>query len=345
MRNNVYILNHHSKIFHDIKFGRILKQEILLANDLRSAALATKLLEGDPATKEGTTIASRMDGAIRYQINGQDYAAPAIDIVLDGAGNDITATLFGAWRFQINALGVVTSTAADSAADMDFASIQTALQELANNALVANTLVIGYLVIEATGSGFTIGTDLPVTSDVNVTAATYYDEVGNSGVVTAAASIAVGATPEQINLGAATVKVNGLELAQIAADTSLAFPVADTITTLLFGGWLIVSDNAGTGYSLISADGKEEASLMAYVDYAAVDSALDDIQARLPGRLVPIARLIIKNGVKAPWTAITDDLTDGSDVVESRFQLIAANVGIQRVSETAIDDITGAVGD
>lgn len=345
--NDVYKLNHVMKVFNDIKFGRIFKQIINLINDLRNTSIdVSKLVDGDPAMGVGTSVStkSRMTGAIRFQMNGQEYYAAATEAVLDSDTNDITQDLFGAWRFQIDSLGALTSTAADDTGDMAFASIQDALNELSNKALVANTLVVGYLVIEAATGGFTIGTDDPVTSNAQVTAATYYDVNGDSGVITPAASIAVGGVPEQINLGASTVKVNGLKLAAISADTTLAFPVADTITADKFGGYLIVSDVAGTGYALISADGKTEAALMAYDDYAAVDAALDNIQARLTNRHVPISRVIIQNDGTL-WTAITDDITDGSDVVESRFQVIAANTGILRVSESKVDQITGSVSD
>lgn len=347
MSNDVRDLNKNNPLFSRMKFGNIFKQIIGLINQLRSGSVAyTRLISGIPALQEGTstTTSSRMNNAVRFQLNGQEYYAPAAEAVLDGAATDITAAKFGAWRFELSAAGALTSTAAD-ATGMAFESAQLALLELANKALTPNTLVVGYLVIEATGAGFTIGTDLPVTSDANVTAATYYDEFGNSGIVAALASLAVSATPEQVAVGASTVKINGIQLAEISANATLAFPVADTITTLTYGAWLVVSDLAGTDYTLVSADGKSEAALMAYADYAAADTALDSLAARLPGLFVVVGRVILQNGVKAPWTAITDDITDGSDVVESRFQVTAAGTGLEVISATAVNEISGAIGD
>jgi len=345
-QNQVYQLNHAMPIFGKIRFGRILLQIISLINAFRSYFVGeTKLLSGVPGMQEGTgtTTKSRMNAAIRFMIGGQHYYAPAAESVLASAANDITATKFGAWRFQISKLGVITNDAADETGDMAYESAELALLALCNQPLTANTLVIGYLVIEAAAGGFTIGTNLPVTSDAQVTAATYYDELGDSGIIEPA-TIAVSATPEEFAIGASTVKVNGLELAEVAADASFPFALADTVTTLKFGGWLIVTNLAGTAHLIISADGDPTASLQAYADFAATKTALDALEAAMCGRFVVLGRFYLQNGAKAPWTAKTDDIVDGSDIVDGTFRKNAAYTGIQRLSaETSVDTISGSV--
>jgi len=345
-QNQVYQLNHAMPIFSKVRFGRILLQIISLINAFRNYFVSeTKLISGVPGMQEGTstTTKSRMNAAIRYMIGGQNYYAPAAEVVLAAATNDITATKFGAFRFQINALGVLTCDAADEAVDMAYESAELALLALANQALTANTLVVGYLTIQAAAGGFTIGTDLPVTSDAQVTAAVYYDELGDSGLISPA-TLAVSATPEEFAIGASTVKVNGVQLAEVAADATFPFPLADTVTTLLYGGWLIVTDLAGTAHLIISADGDPTASLQAYASFAAVKTALDALEAAVPGKFVVLGRFYLQNGAKAPWTAITDDIVDGIDIVDGTFRTNAAYNGIQRLNaETAVDVITGSV--
>lgn len=274
-----------------------------------------------------------------------DTLTTAPEAVLDGGTHDITATKFGAWRIQISKTGALTTTAADGGVgDMAYESAELALLTLATQAKVANTVIVGYLVIEAAGGGFTIGTDLPKTSDVNVTAATYYNVVGDSGLI-AAATGEVSATPEELKIGAATVKVNGIQLAEVAADLTLPFPLADTITAQKWGAWLILSDLAGTAHYVQSVDGDTTASLMAYDSYTLTKVAADALIAAMPNRFVVLGVLYVHNGVKAPWEATTDDITDGSDVTESIFNMRLVNEGLQKIDAAVVDDITGEVGE
>jgi len=274
-----------------------------------------------------------------------DLLSGAAEAVLDGAAEDITAAKFGAWRLQVSKLGALTTTNSNGGTGtMAYESAELALLALATQALVANTVVVGYLVIEAAGGGFTIGTDLPRTSDAQVTAATYYDVQGDTGLI-AAATGAVSATPEELSIGAATIKVNGVQLAAVAADLTLPFPLVDTITTLKWGAWLIITDLAGTAHYVQSVDGDTTASLMAYASFTAAKAAADAMIAAMPNRFVVLGVLYIDNGAKAPWTAQTDDITDGSDVTESLFRMRILGEGIQAVDAAAVEDITGAVGD
>jgi len=274
-----------------------------------------------------------------------DVLDGAAEAVLDGAAEDITAAKFGAWRFQISKTGALTTTNSNGGTGtMAYESAELALLALATQSLTANTVVVGYLVIEATGSGFTIGTDLPITSDANVTAATYYDVSGDTGLV-AAATGAVSGTPEELNIGAATIKVNGVQLAEVAADLTLPFPLIDTVTALKWGAWLVVSDLAGTAHYVQSVDGDMAASLMAYDTFVLAKVPADAMIAAMPNRFVVLGVLFIHNGVKAPWTAQTDDITDGGDVTESLFRMRLIGEGVQAVDAAAVEDITGAVGD
>lgn len=272
-----------------------------------------------------------------------DDITTAPEAVLDSAGQDITAAKFGAWRIQISKIGVLTTTAAHDTIDMAYESAELALLAVANQAKVANTVIVGYLVIEAAGGGFTIGTDLPKTSDAQVTAATYYDVVGDSGLI-AAATGEVSATAEKLKIGASTVKINGIELAEIGADAVLAFPLADTITGLKWGAWLILSDLAGTAHYVQSVDGDMTASLMAYDDYAAAKAAADALILNMPNRFVVLGVLYVHNDADL-FTAITHALTDGTDIVESVFNMRIVNEGLQVIDADAVDDITGEVGE
>lgn len=273
-----------------------------------------------------------------------DVLSGASEAVLDSAGQAITATKYGAWRFQISKLGALTTTASHDTTDMAYESADLALMALANQALVTNTVVVGYLVIQAAGGDFTIGTHAPVTSDGAVTSATYYDVKGDSGLIAAALG-AVSATVEELNIGAATVKVNGVQLAQVAANTSLPFPLVDTVTTQTWGAWLIVTDLAGTAHYVQSVDGDMTASLMAYANFTAAKTAADAMIAAMPNLFVVLGVLYLHNGVKAPWTAQTDNITDSSDVTESLFRMRLVGEGLQKVDAAVVEDITGAVGD
>ena len=83
---------------------------------------------------------------------------------------------------------------------------------------------------------------------------------------------------------------------------------------------------------------------MAYDTYALAKIAADALILNMPERFVVLGVLYIHNGVKAPWTAITDDIVDGVDVIESIFNMRLINEGLQVIDAAAIDDITGEVG-
>ncbi len=304
-----------------LPIGRLFQEEHnTLIDDLERAA-GDGLKDGTPGMKQdGTSVDCEMANAIRHVINGEQLYAPAVAGISLPGTDDITASKFGCWRFECDALGVVTATPAiPITSDQAFDNVSQAFAALSIIALTADSTIVGYLSIEAGGSGFTVGTDKPVTSDANVTAATYYDVLADSSVEVVA-SFAVGSVPEDVNIGAVTVIRNGLQLAEIAADTAWDFALADTIDADKFGGWLFYIDLTGTPVVKdIAADGDPLAvSAMAYASAQAAQDALDLLEAKMPERLVIIGQLIIEND-SAAWTANADDLTDGSDVTAAVF--------------------------
>lgn len=335
---NEYKLNRVVPFFRKMLFGTRIRNIITSLNDLQNTMVVeNRLLAGIPAVIDGssTTTKLRLEGPIRYQIGGEQFYSPAAEAVMDSDGQDVTTAKFGAWRMQIDRAGVLTTTASHDTTDMAYESAELALLALANNPLVANTVVVGYCVVES-NDGFTIGTDLPITADAHATAVTYYDELGDTGVVTPLSVLEVSGTDEELSLGTATVKLNGARVTEIAVDTTFPFALADTITKEKFGGWLVVSDFAGTSHFLLSADGDTTASLQAYADFGAVKTALDALEAAMPGLFCVLGRFTLANGDKDPWTAITDDIIDGEDVLDSTFARNAANSGLQKTTAAAV---------
>lgn len=313
---------------------------------LRAAVAADGIFEGAPllAVDDGTATKVEMFGRIRYRIGGEEFfAPPTAGITLPGT-DDITATKYGAWRFEIDRTGAITAVPAVAVgSDQAFASAEAALLALSATARAANTVPVGYLVIQAAAGGFTVGTDSPVTSDAQVTSATYYDVRGSSGVV-AAPTLAVGATPEQIAQGAGTVKVNGLRKAEISAAAGLTFAVADTIDADKFGGFLLVSTLAGTAIRTLSADGDPAVSAQAYATSAAAEAALDALEAAMPELFAVVGRLVIEND-GTEWVGNTDDLDDASDVTTATFTAKTAGTYTKEQMESATDLVAGLITD
>ncbi|TKJ32193.1 MAG: hypothetical protein CEE38_23615 [Planctomycetes bacterium B3_Pla] len=286
------------------------------------------VVAGDPNCKEGyvTTTSVRMDGRIYYVINGVRYSAKGVEAVLANGTDNITTGGFGAWRIMIDATGTLTTVAAVAAGgDMNFTVAEDALMNLASQAPTASAVDVGYLVIEAAGGGFTIGTDLPVTSDAAVTSATYYSVgavVDDNGLTAPMSlSLGVGTTPEQYSHGTVNARTNGQTVAQIAAGATVAFDDADTIgTAVQFGGHLIITDLAGTGLYALAANGVAGAvSAMTFATAALANTDLDTVETRLPMLFTVIGRIVVASA-KAPFAYITDDIngTDGTATFTSK---------------------------
>ena len=300
-----------------------------VSNNLLQWQNRNGLLSGTPGVIDGsdTTTKVRMEGPVYYQIDGEKFHSAAAEAVLDGAGDDVTAGKFGAWRIELAATGVLTTSSAVASGDMTFDSAEDAMMNLASQARTAGTIDVGYLIIES-NDGFTIGTDLPLTGDAHVTAATYIDafvSVYGSGL-NAVLSVAT-TTPDGVttlSIGTVDVNINGVTKTQIAAQLTAAFDDADTVAEDGFGGWLLISDHAGTGTYLLAADGiAGSVSAMDEASQAAVDTLLDSLQDLLPLTMSPIARIYFQNTgdgtVPAIWTAGTDDWDDAV--------IVAANAG------------------
>jgi hypothetical protein len=290
----------------------------------------------------GTTTKVRMSGVCRYVIDGVEYIAENVEGAFPGTA-DVTATGFGAWRIMLGKTGALTmqrATADGTTVAMNYASAEIALLSLGQIPRTANTVDIGYLVIQAAAGGFTPGTDLPVTSDAQVTSATYYNaRLGNTqNGLTAALSVglSVGTTPEEFAFGTVDARTNGKNVAQIAADTTRVFPYADVITTSgNFGGHLFLTDLVGTGVVVVNQTGI--AGVLATVDSASsavVQTALDAVILALPTLFTVLGQSITKSQ-KATFTFATDDIngTDGiatfTDAVVTAFtQVTTAGKGI-----------------
>jgi len=100
-----------------------------VSNNLTQWQNRNGMLSGEPAISFGTsTVTSiRMGGAVSHQIDGEFFHSAAAEAVLAGAGQDITAAKFGAWRIELAATGVLTTTAATATGAMAFDSIEDAM--------------------------------------------------------------------------------------------------------------------------------------------------------------------------------------------------------------------------
>ena len=283
-------------------------------NNIADFDLADGVIGGD-FTIAGTAATTLLGaGHVRYRIGGQEYYV-ALDttITLEDSG-DIVQNKYGAWRIVIDRLGVVTTQ--DTGAQMAWDNAEDALLNLAAVAPTANTATIGYFTVTDSGAGgFNIGT----TNTTGGTATEVVYHVRNApkkvtGLHTAnGAASAVGTTPENYSTGTKDVMLNGVRIAQIAAEADKAFDDLDTIGQAQFGGWLIVTNLAQSATYSLAANGAAGAvSAMTYASSAAAQTDLDTLTDNLPSMFCPIAQLIVTNNLAGTWTAGTDDI-DGTD--------------------------------
>lgn len=257
-------------------------------------------------------------GFVHYRIGGQEYYCDLDTTITLTDSGTIVQNKYGAWRILIDRLGVVTTQ--DTGGLMAFNNAEDALLCLSAVAPTANTVTIGYFTVTDSGAGgFNIGTTN--TSGGTATGVVYHvrgapKKVSGLTIALGAAS-AVGTTPENYSTGTKDVMVNGVRIAQIAAEADKAFDDADTIGQSQFGGWLIVTNLAQSATYALAANGiAGSVSAMTYVSAAAAQAAVGLVEDRLPPMFVPISRLIITNNIAGTWTAGTDDLsgTDGTPV-------------------------------
>ncbi len=227
----------------------------------------------------------------------------------------IGAAKFGAWRVVVSDLGALTTQPAN-ATTMQFDNAEDALLNLAAIAPTASTITAGYLVLQnGSGGDYTIGTTN--TNAANMTWSFYYERGPRKQVtgLTAAlgAATAVGGTDTHYATGTRDYQINGLAVAQDAAEADKAFDDADTIEENGFGAWLIVTNLAQSATYALAANGIAGAvSAMNYTTAALAQAAIDTIVDNLPSLFCPVSRLVIENNLAGTWTANTDDL-DGTD--------------------------------
>jgi len=131
------------------------------------------------------------------------------------------------------------------------------------------------------------------------------------------AATAVGTTPENYATGTRDYAINGLNVAQDAAEADKTFDDADTIGQSQFGGHLIVTNLAQNATYALAADGVADGvSAMTYATAALVDTAIDTLIDRLPSMFCPIAKIVVTNNIAGGFTYGTDDIngTDGTAV-------------------------------
>lgn len=285
------------------------------------------------------TAAATITGAgeIIYRIGGVRYSATldtTITITDNAAAADIADGKFGAWRIVIDRLGAVTTQKA--AADQQFDSAEAAYMNICTVDQTANTCCIGYLVGGDVGAAINIGTS----NLSDWTTASIYLERGNRKKVTGlhtalgAATVAT-AGAATLAVGTIDVQLNGVRVAQIAADATDDLTDADLISTVKWGGWILCTDLAGTGTNTVPADGVlGAASTMAYTSQALVEAALDDVVDNMPASFCPLARVVVYNGTGGNFTGATT-FWDAATVVTT---VTDCTVGVwDKTSTTGLD--------
>lgn len=269
------------------------------------------ILEGDPGCVQGSsdTTKLKLAGSIRYQIGGLEYYSGSAALETEPPTGEITGSKWGAYRMDLNQSGALTVTRKGD--PMAYDNEEDALLSLGSVATTANSIDVGYCALDAAAGGFTSQTDQPHSGDATVDTSAYYDvhvPRYKNGLNTAA-TVACANSVATLNISAINANANGLKLSEIAAAATQALDDADTVTNAKWGGWLLVVDPAGTGTYLLASDGiAGTASTMAHNDKAAVDTALDLVERRVPAHCVPIARIYLDNtsGANA-WTGNTDN--------------------------------------
>jgi hypothetical protein len=269
----------------------------------------------------GATTGVALSGVCRYNIDGVEYVATAQETVLQTGTT--TGSKFGAWRFMLGKTGVLTNqraTATGTGTAMAYDSAEEAMLSFGQLARTADTVDVGYLVIDAASGGFTAGSDEPETSAGNVDEAWYYNvhvPYGDNGL-TAAPSVGLseGTTAEEFAFGDIYARVNGLNI-EISAVTSQAFPEADVITTdTYYGGHLFVTSLDGSAIISLAATGiAGTAQTMDHATTVLATAALDAVELALPNVFTVIGRAVTKAN-KGSFAFITDDVAgiDGTPV-------------------------------
>lgn len=248
----------------------------------------------------GAAVTITGAGNVFYRIGGEPFYCDLDTTITLTDDGDIIDGAFGAWRILIDAAGVVTTQSASiAAAAQAHVTAEDALLTLASIPQTANTACLGYFVGGDVGAAFNIGT----VNLTDLTNKTFYYERGARKQMTglaAALGAATVATPAATTLAVGTIdpKINGIRIAQIAANgVDVANDDASTIGIGQFGGFLLVTDLAGTGTYCLAATGIAGAvSAMTYATAAAAIAAVGLVEDNLPVNFCPICRIIVQNG-------------------------------------------------
>jgi len=283
-------------------------------NDILDFDSLDGVIGGDYAIVGAAAVTWAASGRIKWRRNGQVFetAMPATLTMADDG--DITQNKYRAFRVEISDLGAVTMVAGG---DLESTTAEQALLALSAVAPTASTVTIAYVCFQDTTGAFDIGT----TNTADAENITYYYERmprAQAAGLTAAMvpGLAIGTTTHEFSHGTVDGKALGVGVAQITpADVTQAFSNNDIVTTSgKFGGWLICTDLAGTDVLTLCANGVYEgAQTVDYASLAAVTTALDNCQARIPTIFTVLGRCTVETA-KATWTANSDDGagTDGT---------------------------------
>lgn len=273
------------------------------------------VVSGDHSFSAGAATTLTATGRVTYRIAGRMYTADVDTTITLVDNGDVTQSTFRAWRILIDAVGTVTTQDAGAGATgLNATDAQDALLSLSQNAVTAGTVEIGYLTLTDSDSVINIGTDNLNAS--GVTARTFVVTgprlgcrltAANGSIVVAdaaAATWSVGTIDPRIEGG--ETPLFSRDLAQISAITNQAMDDADTIADTEFGGWLLVTNLAGTGVYALASDGVAGAvSVLADGSDAGVQTALDAARDALPLIFCPIGEIRVQNASGAGFTAGT----------------------------------------
>lgn len=313
---------------------KFLDNVISLGNELRSDSNTLSdyvarmndrdgVIGGNHTLGVGTsdTTKVRLSGTVRYRIDGVEYSQTNLEAVFSDT-SDVDNTKYGAWRILIDKLGAITtqSASATGAETQVHVTAEQAFVSLAQLAITANTVELGYLTLLAAGSGFTPNSDNPDSGDANVASNTYYNcrvprlDNGFTAAPDSALTNGAAAKNDEIKHGTINVRTNAKNVAEISANADLPFTQADTISTEdQFGGHLIITDTAGTAIITLTANGilANATTAMTYT-VTTVTTALDAAQAALPNIFTVIGRVIVDPTTgEGAFTYNTDDLAGG----------------------------------
>lgn len=350
-----------------LQLNESLTNELRTDSDARSDYLAyiqdrDGVCGGNHVMLTGSDVSTkvRMSGTIRYRIDGIEYSATVVEGAFSNTGQ-VDIAKFGAWRFLMGKTGAITTqsaTAAGTGAQVH-ESAEQALASLAQLAPTADTVEIGYLVIQADGANpFIPNTDNPTVGHANVDLSTYYSvhvaRLDNGFTADPSVGLSEGTTDSEFAFGTINVRTNGLNIAQISADVTIVFTQSDTIAgTTKFGGHLFITNTAGSGILSLTANGvlKNSTTEMTYASAEAAVTALDAAQAALPLTFSVIGRMVL-DSMKSTFTYNSDSLdgVDGAptwtdEVAEAFDRTVVSGTGVGNAPPTIPPATTAAALD